>query len=180
MPVSEPPTTPPAEPSTKRTFLGTVASLGGASFRAGCIAKADCTSLRRAGSIIGSGGDEEPIARSDPHDEVESVEGQAVVDVGPREVLRVFLESGPCVAVLQVVEEGALVEWPAFEARGEELGAGLVLGGGPLAAHAHGDEGHERRVRAGDVPHEGAGADEAAEENRVGPVRRDDALRARA
>src|SRR6185369_10345747 len=98
MPVSEPPTTPPAEPSTKRTFLGTVASLGGASCRAGCIAKADCTSLRQAGSIIGPGGDKEPIARSDPHDEVERVEGETVVDVGPGEVLRVFLESSACVA----------------------------------------------------------------------------------
>src|SRR5688572_10014624 len=83
MPVSEPPTTPPAEPSTKRIFRGAVASAGGASFRAGCIAEADCTSLARPGSNIDPGRDEQAVAGRNPHDEVEGVEGEAEIDVAP-------------------------------------------------------------------------------------------------
>ena len=60
---------------------------------------------------------------------------------------------------------------PGVAGCGQQLGTGLVFRGGALGPHAHGDQGHEGRVHLGHVADDRRGADEAAEQDRIGAGR---------
>ena len=86
----------------------------------------------------------------------------------------------PASAGLEAGQESGLVDRLPAQARLEQVGARLVLGCRPRRAHAHGHQRHDGGLPGAHVPHDRGRADEAAEHDLVGALRRDHALGARA
>ena len=110
-------------------------------FRAGCIAESGSVSPPSGGVNHRSGWQRAVHRGSHPHDEVEGVESQTVVDVGPGKSSESSSNRAPASPCCRSWRRARSSSGRLLEARARSSAQASSSAAGPLAAHAHGRRG---------------------------------------